>query len=192
MTVVKAKMYECEKKMNADIKKSQDDIFQAAAQLKLNEINPAVKQPVENNKMEDKKMKLEELLKANPEAKAEYDSILESAKGEGKAELVKAQTALGEDRKRIAKILQVAKAELHPETIVAIESDMQPGDFAIEMIAKQKELGEQVAESQSPFAALVSKQTPKDQTKNALADEKAALNAFDENLDKAFHKKGVK
>ena len=191
MTVAKAKMYECEKKMNADIKKSQDDIFQAAAQLKLNEINPAIK-PVENNKMEDTKMKLDELLKANPEAKAEYDSILESAKGEGKAELVRAQAALGEDRKRIAKILQVAKAELQPETILAIESDMQPGDFAIEMIAKQKELGEEAAEKDSPFKALVSKQLPKDQTKNALVDEKAALNAFDENLNKAFPKKGVK
>ena len=194
MLAMKAKMYAVEEEFNRDIKKSQDDIFQAAAQLKLNEINPVTK-PVENNKMEDTKMKLDELLKANPEAKAEYDSILESAEA-GKAELAKAQSALGEDRKRIAKILQVAKAELQPETIVAIESDMQPGDFAIEMIAKQKELGDKAAENDSPFKALVSKQTPKDQTKNVLADEKSELEEADKKIDAALKnsipKKGVK
>ena len=190
-TILKAKMYEWEEKMNADVKKSQADVFKAAAQLKLNEINPVIT-PVENKSKEDIKMKLDELLKANPEAKAEYDLILESAKGEGKAELMKAQNALGEDRKRIAKILTVAKAELHPETVAAIESDMQPGDFAIEMIAKQKELGDKAAEKQSPFAALVSKQTPKDQTKNAVEDMKTELDAFDAKLNKAKPKKGVK
>jgi ATP-dependent protease ClpP protease subunit len=189
VAMAQLEMEECNKKMCG-----YKEDFAMAAQL-INELNP-VMNPVENKSKEDIKMKLDELLKANPEAKAEYDSILESAKGEGKAELAKAVAIVGEDRKRIAKILQVAKAELQPETIAAIESDMQPGDFAIEMIANQKALGDKAAEKDSPFKALVSKQTPKDQTKNAIEDMKAELNEVDKKIEAAVKnsipKRGVK
>jgi ATP-dependent protease ClpP protease subunit len=193
INMLKMRIAKTETRMRNENEKIKNSYERIAAKF---EINPVIT-PVENNSKEDNKMvKLDELLKANPEAKAEHDSILESAKGEGKAELAKAQAALGEDRKRIAKILQVAKAELLPETVAAIESDMQPGDFAIAMIAKQKELGDKAAEKQSPFAALVSKQTPKDQTKNAIEDMKAELTEVDKKIEVAVKnsipKKGVK
>jgi ATP-dependent Clp protease protease subunit len=192
VNMLKMRIAKTETRMRNENEKIKNSYERIAAKF---EINP-VKTPIENKSKEDNKMKLEELLKANPEAKAEYDSILESAKGEGKVELAKAQAALGEDRKRIAKILQVAKAELLPETITAIESDMQPGDFAIAMIENQKALGDKAAEKESPFKALVSKQTPKDQTKNAVEDMKAEIKEADKKIESAMKnlipKKGVK
>jgi len=190
MTVVKAKMYECEKKMNADIKKSQDDIYQAAALLKLNEINLA-KKPDDNinPKKEVKKMKLKELLEANPEAKAEYDLDLESAKGEkGKADPAEMNAVIAEDRKRIASILTFSGVALTAEAEQAINSNMSDGDFAKAELVRQKGLEKAAAEKDSPFAALVSKQTLKEQTKNAQdADtDEARLKAFDENAKKAI------
>jgi len=141
-----------------------------------------------NPEKEDNKMKLDELLKANPEAKAEYDSILESAKAEGKAELEKVQDALNSDRSRIAEILDLASAELKPETVKAIEEGMNAGEYAKAEIARQKAIQDKASGKDSPFAALVSKQTPGDQTKNALEadDAEKESSAVNDKIAKAL------
>lgn len=116
--------------------------------------------------------KLQDFLNANPEAKAEYDKALESAKTEGNAALAQASAALDGDRKRIVTILSMAKAQLTPEVAEALEKGTQPGDFAIAELERQKNLQANAGAAQGAFGALVPKQTPADQGKNALtADE---------------------
>lgn len=129
--------------------------------------------------------KLTDFLNANPDAKADHDALLESAKAEGKAALAQASAALDEDRKRIVKILNLGKATLTPEMAEALEKGTDPGAFAIAEMEKQKNLQNTAAQNQTGFGALVPKQTPADQTTLAqLTDEEAKKKADEEFMAK--------
>lgn len=186
MTVVKAKMYEVEDKINADIKKSQADIQKAAALLKLddtkNVINP-VKLPVENKiNQEVNKMKLADYLKTDPEALAEYNQDLNTAKAQEREKITQEKAS---DRSRIVGILKASGIALTEDAASAIEKDVSAGDFALAEIERQRNIQDKASGKDSPFSALIAKQTPKDQTVNAVEDDAAALKAFDEKAEKA-------
>jgi ATP-dependent Clp protease protease subunit len=193
LNMLKMRIAKTETRMKNENEKLKNSYERIAAKL---EINPASKS-VENKSKEDIKMKLDELLKANPEAKAEYDSILESANGKEKAALAKVETMQNEDRKRIVSILQTAGVKLTPETIKAVDENVTAGDFAIAEMARQRGLETNAAQNQSIFGVLNSGQTPADQTKNAQADIKAEIAEVDKKIDTAItgilpKKKGVK
>lgn len=180
----------------ADIKTMIDSSTAITSSAQKQNFTPAI-QPDENNLRGVNSMsKLTDFLNANPEAKAEHDALLESAKAEGKAALAQASAALDEDRKRIVKILNLGKATLTPEVAEALEKGTEPGEFAIAQMENQKNLQNNAAAKQGGFGSLVPRQTPGDQTPNAqLTDAEAKAKAdaeFDAkakaNAKKAFGK----
>lgn len=184
--IMKEKMYATEERILKDTEKANADFEKAAALLK--NFNPET--PEENNKIKQEgDMTLQEFIKSNPEAKAEYDKALESAKADG---IKEASAPMQADRERIAKILKIAKAELSKEVVEAIEKDTEPGDFAIAQADAEK--SRQQASNAKPtiFGDLVSKQTPEEQTANAQDAGVISVNDYEEKARSAFKKKEAK
>ena len=144
----------CMNRMQRDVERITGNRNKAAALLK--ESNPEAN-PVIDNIITEEKMKLQDFLKANPEAKAEYDEILRTAEAKRESDV---RAEYGSDRKRIARILEISGAELPESTIEAIENNIEAGEFAEAELLRQK--GKRENRSDSPFAALKAKQTPGD------------------------------
>ena len=182
----KIKVLSIKDRMKKDTEKLKSSMEKAAALLK--NFNPET--PEENNKIKQEgDMTLQEFIKSNPEAKAEYDKALESAKADG---IKEASEPMQADRERIAKILKIAKAELSKEVVEAIEKDTEPGDFAIAQADAEK--SRQQASNSKPtiFGDLVSKQTPKEQTANAQDAGVISVSDYEEKARSAFKKKEAK
>ena len=135
-----------------------------------NEIIPAVGGV--KNKLEVQ-MDLQEFLKSNPDARAEYDTALQSARADGKEEAEKDVIA---DRKRIARILNLVDVPLSENAIEALEKGISASQFAEDELERQKKLRSET-ENGSIFGGLASKQTPKEQA--ASEDVEKQLEEFD-------------
>jgi ATP-dependent Clp protease protease subunit len=184
INLLKMKIAKTQTRMKNENEKVKNMYERIAAKF---EINLANKKPVENNIQEVNKMKLADLLKANPEAQAEYDNDLKTAREQERITMTSEKVA---DRSRIASILKAANIQLSEDAKEAIVNDVAPGDFALAEIERQRNLLDKVSSKESPFNALVSKQTPAEQAKNAIEAEKLSdaekLKAFDENAGKAI------
>lgn len=128
---------------------------------------------------EGHKMTLQDFLKSNPEAMAEYNQALATAEAKG-SETVES------DRKRIADILNYSGVKLSAEAIDAIESGKESKDFAADELLKEREL--RANKKDSSFAKLNAKQVPGEQDPRGAAGA-ASVAAFDEAKAEAAVKK---
>lgn len=130
-------------------------------------------------------MNLQEFLKSNPEAEAEYNKALQSAEQKG---VDSVQANFTSDRKRIANILELSGVKLPDSTIEAIENNIDEGEFAKQELKRQKEIRAEKKESVFANIRIDSAQTPGAQVPEVVAQ----VDDFDEKLNKAFENKGGK
>ena len=130
-------------------------------------------------------MNLQEFLKSNPEAEAEFNKALQSAEQKG---IDSVQAKFANDRKRIANILELSGIKLPDSTIEAIENNIDEGEFAKQELMRQRELRAEKKESVFANIRIDSAQTPQDQAPAVVAQ----VDDFDEKLNKAFENKGGK
>jgi len=114
--------------------------------------------PVEDNIITEGLMTLQDFLKSNPDAQAEHDNALATARAQGE-DSVRAEYS--NDRKRIANILECSGVKMSDAAIEAIENNIDAGEFAQAELKRQKEV--RVNIESSPFAALKPKAEIKDQ-----------------------------
>jgi len=180
---VKEKMYQAEEKALEDWEKNNTDMGKMVALLKT-DLTP-VEKPVEENNKTEEKMNLQEFLKSNPEAEAEYNKALQSAEQKG---IDSVQAKFANDRKRIANILELSGIKLPDSTIEAIENNIDEGEFAKQELMRQRELRAEKKESAFANIRIDSPQTPGAQAPAVIAQ----VDDFDEKLNKAFENKGGK
>lgn len=158
----------CMNRMQRDVERITGNRNKAAALLKT-ESKP--EKPVEDKILTEEKMALKDILKTNPEAMAEYEKDLQSAREEGE---VKVKAEYSNDRARIAKILELSGVNISQEAITAIEDNIDAGKFAEDELLRQK--GKRENKPNSVFAALKAKQTPGEQDPEGAG----GASAFDE------------
>mgnify|MGYP001386831677 FL=1 len=108
------------------------------------------------NNTGETKMTLQEFLKDNPEAKAEYEAALEAANAKGKSE-----SNVIAERMRIYNILDLAGVQMTKEVGEAIQNDLSDADFAREELLRQKEM--RAKNTGVDFGNLAKKQMPGEQ-----------------------------
>jgi hypothetical protein len=145
----------CLSRMRNDTDKARSNSMKAAALLTTNQ---TPEKPVEDIIIQEDSMDLKQFLDSNPEAMAEYNTALQTARAEGENS-IKAEYA--NDRKRIANILELSGVKISDDVISAIENNIQSGEFAEQELLKQKNLRTKTEDS--PFANLATKQTPAEQ-----------------------------
>jgi ClpP class serine protease len=145
------------KSINSNNNKPTEQQLQATPETQT-AINPET--PVENIKQEDN-MTLQELLASNPDAKAEYDIVLESAKAEERKEA----------SMNAAEILKYEDVVLSQSAAKALGDGTPVEKYAMQKLAEEKAKREQTAQaSANPFQTLTAKQTPAAQAP-AVAEE---------------------
>lgn len=177
---LKAIMYEAEDKIIKDYEKQNIDMQKAVALIKDHK---PVEKPVEDNKNpEEDKMDLNEVLKSNPEAQAEFEKLLESAEEKGKESVM---SEIQADRERVAEVLELEGVQVSEEAISAIEGETTVSDYMKERLLAQKENREKVNPKKT-FGNLKIKspQTPAEQ---ANGESMTA-----EELDEKFAKEAAK
>ena len=176
------KILECQNRMSRDVERISRNKNKAAALLQ--DLTP-VEKPVEENITTEEQMNLQEFLKSNPEAEAEYNKALQSAEQKG---IDSVQANFTSDRKRIANILELSGVKLPDSTIEAIENNIDEGEFAKQEFMRQKEIRAEKKESVFANIRIDSAQTPGAQAPEVVAQ----VDDFDEKLNKAFENKGGK
>ncbi len=176
------KILECQNRMSRDVERISRNKNKAAALLQ--DLTP-VEKPVEENITTEEQMNLQEFLKSNPEAEAEYNKALQSAEQKG---IDSVQANFTSDRKRIANILELSGVKLPDSTIEAIENNIDEGEFAKQELMRQKEIRAEKKESVFANIRIDSAQTPGTQAPEVVAQ----VDDFDEKLNKAFENKGGK
>jgi ATP-dependent protease ClpP protease subunit len=146
----------CKNRMQRDFDRISQNSMKAAALLRT-ESTPEEK-PVEDNIITEGLMTLQDFLKSNPDAQAEYDNALATARAQGE-DSVRAEYS--NDRKRIANILECSGVKMSDSAIEAIENNIDAGEFAQAELKRQKEVRANI--DSSPFAALKPKAEIKDQ-----------------------------
>lgn len=155
-SIVNLKIMETMNRMARDTDRMKSNSMKAAALLTN---QTPIEKPVEDNIITEEKMNLQEFLSSNPEAKAEFDEALLSAEEKGK-ESVRAEYS--NDRTRIANILKAGGISVTDSIVEAIDKGVDAGEFALAEIERQKNLKPDA--SKSPFASIVAKQTPAEQS----------------------------
>ena len=170
---LKAKIQLTEEKIKNDYQKNSKEIAAIAAYLNSN--NQKINN--ENKKLkEEESMTLQEFLKTNSDANAEFDKLLIAAEQRGNS----AKADLDGERERIAGILKLADVALQPNVILAIENGISDKDFAVAELQRRKEAGKNQS---SPFAALnPNRQTPGEQDPDGAAEQKGDATAIDPKL----------
>ena len=176
------KILECQNRMSRDVERISRNKNKAAALLQ--DLTP-VEKPVEENITTEEQMNLQEFLKSNPEAEAEYNKALQSAEQKG---IDSVQANFTSDRKRIANILELSGVKLPDSTIEAIENNIDEGEFAKQELMRQKEIRAKSDTSVFANIRIDSAQTPATQAPAVVAQ----ADDFDEKLNKAFENKGGK
>jgi len=172
----------CINRMSRDVDRAYANKVKAAALLKP-ESNPE-KTPAKDIIKTEEKMNLQDFLKANPEAEAEYKSDLLSAEAKGKAE------AVALDRTRIVNILELAGAKLSETAIKALGEGMDDKDYAVEELKRQKDI--RAAVDKNIFASLTGdNQTPGAQSPQDVPSGETNLEESDKKID-AFLEKYAK
>ena len=151
----------CINRMSRDVDRAYANKVKVAALLPQ-ESKP-VEIPVEDIIKTEEKMNLQDFLKANPEAEAEYKSDLLSAEAKGKAE------AVALDRTRIVNILELAGAKLSEPAIKALGDGMDDKEYAVEELKRQKDI--RAKDDKNIFASLAVAQTPGAQSPTDVPEE---------------------
>ena len=157
------KILECQNRMSRDVERISRNKNKAAALLQ--DLTP-VEKPVEENITTEEQMNLQEFLKSNPEAEAEYNKALQSAEQKG---IDSVQANFTSDRKRIANILELSGVKLPDSTIEAIENNIDEGEFAKQELMRQRELRAEKKESAFANIRIDSAQTPGAQAPEVVA-----------------------
>ena len=123
-------------------------------------------------------MNLQDFLKSNPEAMAEYSTALETAKASG-ADGVQAQ--IQADRERLAKILKLENAKISAAAESAIIGETPVVDYLKAKFLEQENI--RTGAKKSPFSEIVAGQTPADQNKIGAEEQKNKGALSDEALD---------
>ena len=176
------KILECQNRMSRDVERISRNKNKAAALLQ--DLTP-VEKPVKENNITEEQMNLQEFLKSNPEAEAEYNKALQSAEQKG---IDSVQANFTNDRKRISNILELSGVTLPDSTIEAIENNIDEGEFAKQELMRQKEIRAKSDTSVFANIRIDSAQTPATQAPEVVA----RVDDFDEKLNKAFENKGGK
>ena len=161
---VKEKMYQAEEKALEDWEKNNTDMGKMVALLKT-DLTP-VEKPVQENNITEEQMNLQEFLKSNPEAEAEYKASLLSAEQKG---VDSVQANFTSDRKRISNILELSGVKLPDSTIEAIENNIDEGEFAKQELKRQKEIRAKSDTSVFANIRIDSAQTPAAQAPAVVA-----------------------
>jgi len=159
---LKMRIAKSESRMKSDNEKIKNMYERVAAKL---EIKPEIK-PDDNNIQGDK-MNLQDFLKSNPEAMAEYSTALETAKASG-ADGVQAQ--IQADRERLAKILKLENAKISAAAESAIIGETPVVDYLEAKLLEQENI--RADKKKSPFSEIVAGQTPADQNKIGAEEQK--------------------
>ena len=175
------KILECQNRMSRDVERIARNKNKAAALLKT-DLTP-VEKPVEENNITEEQMNLQDFLKSNPEAEAEYNKALQSAEQKG---IDSVQAKFANDRKRIANILELSGVKLPDSTIEAIENNIDEGEFAKQELMRQRELRAEKKESAFANIRIDSPQTPAAQAPAVVAQ----IDDFEAKLEEAT--KGLK
>ena len=176
------KILECQNRMSRDVERISRNKNKAAALLQ--DLTP-VEKPVQENNITEEQMNLQEFLKSNPEAEAEYKASLLSAEQKG---VDSVQANFTSDRKRISNILELSGVKLPDSTIEAIENNIDEGEFAKQELKRQKEIRAKSDTSVFANIRIDSAQTPATRAPEVVAK----VDDFDEKLNKAFENKGGK
>jgi hypothetical protein len=135
----------------------------------------------ENNLRGDK-MNLVDLLKANPEAKAEHDILISTAKTDG------IDNAVKEERKRTAELLALSGMKIPENILKSVNSGDSVGDFAQAELKARNEAQNTVVENKEDDLGKLEngKQTPEN-----VKEEKTSKreNVFDDVIDNMVGKK---
>ena len=169
------KILECQNRMSRDVERISRNKNKAAALLQ--DLTP-VEKPVEENNITEEQMNLQEFLKSNPEAEAEYNKALQSAEQKG---IDSVQAKFANDRKRIANILELSGIKLPDSTIEAIENNIDEGEFAKQELMRQRELRAEKKESAFANIRIDSPQTPGAQAPAVVAQ----IDEFEAKLEEA-------
>lgn len=138
---------------------------------------------VENTiKGEPKKMaKLEDLLNDNPDARAEYDSALETAKAQ----------AVIEANENTAQILALEGVKISASATEALDNGIDPKTYAFNKLKAEQEKRATTEEKKPIFASLATGQTPGEQAKEVVkteAQKKAEMDEFEKSMAAAAEK----
>jgi len=176
--IVKEKMYQAEEKALEDWEKNNDEMGKMVALLNLekSEHKPEIKP--ENN-ISEVTMDLKEFLKANPEAQADVDTLLEAKAKDVKAEseIANPEEIVNTERARIVDILTVAGTELTEECKAALGTGVDAGEYAKAELAAQK--GKRADKPANVFDKIGAKQLPGEQDPKGAAEANANAE-FDE------------
>ena len=175
-TATKSKRKEEEKKINkclSEIKNrnSGERLLKLAALC----TNQPPETPADDIKKQEGSMTLQDFLKSNPDAQAEFDKALNTARASGEESVLN-------DRKRIADILNFSGVKLSAEAIDAIESGTEAKDFAADELLKERQI--RANKKDSPFAKLNAKQVPGEQDPGGKKDAQDAKELEDAEFDK--------
>ncbi len=130
--------------------------------------------------MRGDKMNLNDLLAANPEAKAEHERLIA-------AETNRVDTAINEDRERSAKILALSGNKLPDNVLASIKEGDSVGDFATKEIENRNtEIPNQTPEETEIGKLDKSAQLPAGEKKEDKEEKEAQI---DNELDSFFGKK---
>ena len=136
------------------------------------------------NKQRGDKMNLTDLLKANPEAKAEHDNLIAAANTE------RVENAVTEERTRIDELLNLAGGKVTTEIVAAIKNGDSIGDFAVNEIKNRNKEIEEKNTADSNLGDLdAGNQTPIE-PKNE--DDDKSVKTMDAAIDALLGKKGDK
>ena len=142
-----------------------------------------------NTNEEEVEMTLQEFLQNNPEAKAEYDSNMASAKQEGLDQNIMDKIEV--DTKNILQILDISGTKISDTVRNCIEKNLSVSDFAVQELTNQQKRNKESAQDVGNFGG--NSQTPKDtapEIKSAEEQKKSNQeNAMNKGLDNYFGKK---
>jgi hypothetical protein len=126
---------------------AQENTEELHQQATIPESNPVI------DKNEEAAMTLQELLEKSPDAKAEFDTLLESAKAQ----------AVLDAQKNAVEILTLEKVNISTIALDALNNNKPVAEYAIEKLRSEGEKRES-AKKENPFNALAVAQTPSEQT----------------------------
>jgi ATP-dependent protease ClpP protease subunit len=168
----KMSIEEAQNKFTAQERK--DDLAKAVAMLKSPE---RVKNTMEGKKFMD----LQDFLKENPEAKAEFNSLIESAKAEGKEESKDVSETMAKERANIKEILALSGVSLSENAEKCIDGGLDAKEFAYFEVKAQKEI---VKNEKQDFGKIESRKEIVE-SKEEVSTAQATVDA---ELDKLFKK----
>ena len=191
------KVNQTKKRLESDAEKLREDFKRVAKWIpeklieteeKINTEFLSEEIPIENNiNQQEANMTLQDYLKSNPEANAEFEKSLESAKAEGMENL---NFAIQAERERISAILEFEVDEISPIAISAIEGEKSVADYTAEKLKALKEKRENV--TPSSFGKFAPKGTPADQAPDIAGKSVEEFDAESEALAKKLFSKGGK